>query len=59
MIINTYKILVRKPEAKIKLGRLWSRQNNIKIDLRENGGRIRTGFIWFKTGIRARLLRTR
>jgi hypothetical protein len=37
-VINVYKILVKKPERKIPLGRPQHRwDNNIKMDLRETG----------------------
>jgi hypothetical protein len=49
--INAYRILMAKPEEKRPLGRPrngWV--DNIKMDLREIGGVVLTGSIWFRTG---------
>jgi hypothetical protein len=48
---NSYKILVGKPEWKRPLGsprRRW--EDNIRMDLREIGGKVCTGCIWLWTG---------
>jgi hypothetical protein len=43
---NAYKILVRKPERKRLLERPSRRyENNIRMDLRKQGGKVWTGFI--------------
>jgi hypothetical protein len=48
-IINTYKILVRKPEVKRPLGRPTHRlKDNIKMDLLRN--RVWTGFKLLRLG---------
>jgi hypothetical protein len=55
---NAYKILVGKLEGKkIQLGRprsIW--EDNIKIDFREIGFGVWTGFIWFRMGTGGGLL---
>jgi hypothetical protein len=46
---NAYKILVGKPEGKGTFGRLRRRrEDNIRLDLREIGWRLWTGFIWLR-----------
>jgi hypothetical protein len=48
---NAYGKLMVKPEGKRPLGRPINRWvNNIKIDLREEGGNVITGVIWLRTG---------
>jgi hypothetical protein len=45
-----YKVLVGKPEGKIPLGRprrMW--EDGIRMDLREIGLRVWTGFDWLRT----------
>jgi hypothetical protein len=40
-----------KPEGKRPLGRPRRRwQDNVKMHMKEIGGRVWTGFIWFMTG---------
>jgi hypothetical protein len=54
---NAYRILVGKPNGKRPLGRPRRRwQNNIKIDLREIGWVVWTGFIWLRIGASGGLL---
>jgi hypothetical protein len=49
---NPFKILVRKPEGKKPFGRpRLTREHNIRMDLREIGGRVWTGCIWLRLGI--------
>jgi hypothetical protein len=49
---DTYRIFVGKHEWKNPFPIPKRRQkNNIKIDLKENGMRVWTGFIWLRTGI--------
>jgi hypothetical protein len=56
---NAYTILIRKPEVKRPLVRLWSRwEANIKIDVKETGMRMWTGFIWFRIRSKFGLLLT-
>jgi hypothetical protein len=44
---NAYRILVGKPEGKRPLGRHRRRwEDNIRMDLREIGWVVSTGFIW-------------
>jgi hypothetical protein len=55
-----YKILVGKPEGKRLLGRMWRRsEDGIKMDLREIGWGVWSGFNWLRTGISGGLLWTR
>jgi hypothetical protein len=42
---NKYRIVVENP-----VGRTLGWEDNIKMDLREVGGLLRTGFIWLRTG---------
>jgi len=47
----------RKPEGKRPLGRpRCSWEDNIRMDLREIGGRVWTEFIWLRIGTRVALL---
>jgi hypothetical protein len=56
-IRNAHKILVRKPEGKRPRGRPRRRwEDNIRMDLREVGWEVWTGFIWFRTGTSDELL---
>jgi hypothetical protein len=48
---NAYKSLVGKPEGKrlsVRSRRRW--EDVIRMDLREQGGKVWTGFIWLSTG---------
>ena len=46
-----HRVLVGKTEGKRTLGRLRLRwDNNIKTDLREVGGVVRTGWSWLRIG---------
>jgi hypothetical protein len=48
---NVYRVLVGKPEGKRPLGRPRRRwENAIKMDLREIGGGVWTGFTWLRIG---------
>jgi hypothetical protein len=48
---NAYNILVGKPEGKRLLGRPRRRwKDNIRMDLREYGTKVWTGFIWLRIG---------
>jgi hypothetical protein len=48
---NVYKILVEKHEGKIPLTRPRHRwDDNIRMDLRKQGWRVWTGFIWLRMG---------
>jgi len=49
-IRNIYKILVAKPVGKTPLGRSRCRWENIRMHLREIGGKVWTGFIWHRIG---------
>jgi hypothetical protein len=54
---NTYKIMVGNPEGKRPLGRPRRRwDDNIKMDLRENGWRVWIGFICLRIGTSGGLL---
>jgi len=54
---KAYKILVRKPEGKRPLGRPGHRwESNIRMDLREVGGRVWIGLIWLRIVTSGRLL---
>jgi hypothetical protein len=56
-IRNVYNILIGESKGKRSLRRpkcKW--EDNIRIDLREIGGKARTGFIWLRTGTSGRLL---
>jgi hypothetical protein len=49
---NAYKILVRKTVGK-RLGRPRRRwEDNIRMDLREQGEKVWIGCIWFRIGTR-------
>jgi len=48
---NSYKSLVRKPEGK---RHRW--EDNVRIQLREMGGKMWTGFMWLRIGTSDRLL---
>jgi hypothetical protein len=51
------KILVVKPQGKRALGRpRCSWEDNIKMDLKEKGGRIWTGLTWLRRGSSGRLV---
>jgi hypothetical protein len=46
---SAYRILVGKPEGERSITRPRCRlKNNIKMDLREIGWRLWTGFIWLR-----------
>jgi hypothetical protein len=46
-----HRVLVGKPEGKRPLGRPRRRwEDNIKMDLQEFGGIVRTGWSWLRTG---------
>jgi hypothetical protein len=48
---NVYRVLVGKPEGKRPLGRPWRRwKDGIKMDLREIGWRVWSGFTWLGIG---------
>jgi hypothetical protein len=52
-----YKLLVGKPEGKRPLGRPKCRwKDNIKMNLRERGGKVWTGFMWCRIRTSGRLL---
>jgi hypothetical protein len=54
---NANKILVVKPEWKRRRGRSrhgW--EVNVRMDLREMGGKVWTGFIWLRIGTSGGLL---
>jgi hypothetical protein len=54
---NAYKILVGNPEEKRPLGRhKYSWEDNIKMDIREIGGKVWTEFIWIRIGTSCTLL---
>jgi hypothetical protein len=54
---HAYKILVGKPEGKRPLGRPRRRWvDNIKMDLREIGGVVWTGWNWLRIGTSGGLL---
>jgi hypothetical protein len=54
---KAYKILVRKPEGMRPLGRPGHRwESNIRMDLREVGGRVWIGLIWLRIVTSGRLL---
>jgi hypothetical protein len=54
--INTYRVLVRRPEGKEPLGRpRRGCEYNIKMDLKEDGV-VWTVLIWFWIGTSGRLL---
>jgi len=57
---NTYEILVGRLERKRPLGRpRCRREYNIRMDLREMGGKFWSGWIVFRTGTSGGLLWTR
>jgi hypothetical protein len=48
---NLFSILVGEPEGKRQLAKRRRRwENNIRMDLREVGWRVWTGFIWLRVG---------
>ena len=48
---GVHRVLVVKPEGKRPLGRLRRRwEDNIKMDLQEVGGFLRTGWSWLRIG---------
>jgi hypothetical protein len=54
---NVYRVLVGKPEGKRPLGRPRRRWENwMKMDLREIGWGVWSGFIWLRIGIAGGLL---
>jgi hypothetical protein len=53
---KSINILVGKLEGKRPLRRLGYRWDDIKIDLREMGGKVWTGYIWIRTGTSGRPL---
>jgi hypothetical protein len=56
---NAYKILVWNLEGKIELERSWCRwEDNIKMDLKEQGMTVWTQFSWLRTGFSGRFLWT-
>jgi hypothetical protein len=56
---NAYRIRMGKSEGKRPLGRPRRRWvGNIKIDLREKDGMVRTGSIWLRIGTSGGLLLT-
>jgi hypothetical protein len=56
-MINAYKILVSKSERKMSLRISMHRwEDNIKMDVREIGYEVWTGFIWLRTGANAGLV---
>jgi hypothetical protein len=56
---NAHKILVGKREGKRPLGKpICSWEDNIRMDLREEGGKLWTGCIWLRKGTSGGLLST-
>jgi hypothetical protein len=56
-IRNSYKIMVGKPEGRKPLGTSMHRWgDNIRMDFREYGGMVWTGFIWLRIGTSGRPL---
>jgi hypothetical protein len=54
---GAYRALMGKPEGRRPLERPRRRwEDNIKMDLREVGGRARTGLIWLRIGTDGGLL---
>jgi hypothetical protein len=52
-----YTVLVGKPEGKSPLVRSWCRwQDGIRMELREIGWGMWSGFIWLRAGIGSRIL---
>jgi hypothetical protein len=52
-------ILIGKPEERRPVGRPRHRwEDNIRMDLREMGGEVWTGFVWFRIGTSGGLLWT-
>ena len=48
---EVHRVLVGKPEGKRPLGRPRRRwEDNIKMDLQEVGGVVRTGWSWLRIG---------
>jgi hypothetical protein len=56
---NIYKVPIGKTEGKRSFGRPMRRwEDNIRMNLREIGWEIVTGFIWLRLGTNGGLLRT-
>jgi hypothetical protein len=54
---NAYKMLVRRPEVKRPIRRpRHILEVNIRMDLRETGAKLCTGFIWLRIGTGGGLL---
>jgi hypothetical protein len=54
---NVYRVLVGKPEGKRQFGRPRRRwEDGIKIDLKEIGWGVWSGFTWLRIGIVGRLV---
>jgi len=53
---NVYKILVGKLKGMRPLGRSGCRWDNIRMDLREIGGKVWTECTWIRTGTNGGLL---
>jgi hypothetical protein len=54
---NVYRVLVKKPEGRRTLERPRRRwEDGLKIDLRENGWGVWSGFTWLRIGIVGGLL---
>jgi len=48
---GVHRVLMGKPEGKRPLGRLRRRwEDNIKMDLQEEGGIVGTGWSWLRIG---------
>jgi hypothetical protein len=48
---NVYRVLVGKPEGKRPFRRQWSRwEDGIRIDFREIGSGMGSGFAWLRIG---------
>jgi hypothetical protein len=53
---GVYRVLIGRPESKRPRGRpRHSWENKIKMDLREQGSKRRTGFGWLRIGSRGRI----
>jgi hypothetical protein len=54
---KVYKVLIGKPEGKRPLGRPKCRwEDEIRIDLKENGWRVWSGYSWLMIGAGIKLL---
>jgi hypothetical protein len=54
---NVYRVLEGKPKGKISLGRPWRRwEHGIKMDIREIGWGMWSGFTWLRVGTGGGLL---